>query len=150
MAKPLPQDGRHAESRGHTTAQSSAVLGVLKTSTRFLTAQDIYAELRSQDTRVGQTTVYRHLQKLADEGAIHSLQMPDRQIAYRLCSPERHYHLVCSGCGLGVEIPGGEFECWADDEAARRGFSGVTQSVEILGTCPACSSDMPDGRREGV
>jgi Fur family transcriptional regulator, ferric uptake regulator len=132
-----------AESRGRSTAQRSAVLCVLGESKRFRTAQDIYAELRTQGARVGLTTVYRHLQKLADEGAIHSLQTPDRQTAYRLCSAEHHHHLVCTGCGAGVEIPGSEVESWVDGEAARRGFSHVTHNVEIFGMCPACSG-VPD------
>jgi len=140
MTRSLLTEDSPAESRGRTTAQRSAVLGVLGESTRFRTAQDIYAELRSQGARVGLTTVYRHLQKLADEGVIHSLQLPDRQTAYRLCSAEQHQHLVCTECGAGVEVAGGELDSWVDGEAVSRGYSNVTHSVEIFGTCPACSS----------
>jgi Fur family ferric uptake transcriptional regulator len=132
------------ESRGRKTHQRSAVLGVLGESARFRTAQDIYAELRAQGARVGLTTVYRHLQKLADEGSIHSLQTPDRQTAYRLCGAERHHHLVCIGCGAGVEVPVTELEDWVEGEAARRGYSGITHNVEIFGTCPLCSSSTAD------
>jgi Fur family transcriptional regulator, ferric uptake regulator len=128
------------EARGRNTHQRSAVLGVLGESTRFRTAQDIFAELRGQGARIGLTTVYRHLQKLADEGTIHSLQTPDRQTAYRLCGPASHHHLVCTCCGAGVEIPVSELEGWVDGEAALRGYSGVTHSVEIFGTCPICSA----------
>lgn len=129
-----------AESRGRNTVQRAAVLTVMGESARFRTAQDIYAELRAQGARVGLTTVYRHLQKLADEGLIHSLQTPDRQTAYRLCSDVHHHHLVCTGCGAGVEIPVTEFEQWVEGEAAGRGYSGVTHNVEIFGTCPVCSA----------
>ena len=138
------------ETRARSTTQCSAILEVLGRSTRFLTAQDIYAQMRSRGVRVGLTTVYRHLQKLSEEGAVHSLQMPDRQTAYRLCGAERHYHLMCTGCGAGVEIPAGEFGAWADGEAMRRGFSDVTHIVEIRGRCPACSSSEADNQQEGV
>jgi len=138
-----------AETHGRNTAQCSAILGVLGRSTRFLTAQDIYSQMRTHGVPVGLTTVYRHLQKLSDAGTIHSVQMADRQTAYRLCSSDHHYHIVCVGCGAGVEIPAGEFGDWADAEARRRGFSDVTHSVEIRGMCPACLQRKADVQRNG-
>jgi Fur family ferric uptake transcriptional regulator len=140
MTKTVLAAAPPAEVRGRNTAQRSAVLAVMEESAHFRTAQDIYAELRAQGARVGLTTVYRHLQKLADEGSIHALQTPDRQTAYRLCGSEHHHHLVCTACGAGVEIPATEFEAWAEGEAALRGYSGVTHNVEIFGTCPECSA----------
>ena len=128
------------ETRGRNTVQRAAVLAVMGDSAHFRTAQDIYADLRAQGARVGLTTVYRHLQRLSDEGIIHSLQTPDRQTAYRLCTAAHHHHLVCTRCGAGVEIPGTEFEEWAAGEASSRGYSGVTHKVEIFGTCPACAA----------
>ena len=128
------------EARGRNTQQRSSVLGVLGESSRFRTAQDIYAELRAQGARVGLTTVYRHLQKLADDGVIHSLQTPDRQTAYRLCGSQSHHHLVCVSCGAGVEVPASELANWIEGEAALRGYSDVTHNVEIFGTCPMCSA----------
>ena len=85
--------------RGRGTSRHTAVLDSLRGSDRFRTAQDIYSELRANGARIGLTTVYRHLQKLADDGTIHAVQTADRQIAYRLCSQMAHYHLVCTGCG---------------------------------------------------
>jgi Fur family ferric uptake transcriptional regulator len=144
MAKIVLSATAPTETRGRNTAQRAAVLAVMGDSARFRTAQDIYADLRAQGARVGLTTVYRHLQKLSDEGAIHSLQTPDRQTAYRLCTRAHHHHLVCTNCGAGVEIPGTEFEEWAATEASSRGYSGVTHKVEIFGMCPTCAA-----RRDG-
>ena len=139
MDKLLLSDDLGALGRGRSTSQYDAVLGVLGSSDRFRTAQDIYAELRSRGERIGLTTVYRHLQKLADEGVIHSLQTADRQTAYRLCSALPHHHLVCTRCGASIEIDGDEVDRWAQQEARRRGFSHVTHTLEIFGKCPSCS-----------
>ena len=144
MTKTVLTAATPTETRGRNTAQRAAVLAVMGESARFRTAQDIYADLRAEGARVGLTTVYRHLQRLSDEGIIHSLQTPDRQTAYRLCTPVHHHHLVCTRCGAGVEIPGTEFEDWAADEASSRGYSSVTHKVEIFGTCPACSASDSD------
>jgi hypothetical protein len=88
---------------GRGTTQRSAVLATLGSSGRFRTAQEIYSELRQSGARVGLTTVYRHLQKLADSGVIHAVQTASRQTAYRQCSTTApHHHLICVGCGAGV------------------------------------------------
>jgi len=124
-----------------STSQRTAVLDSLRGSGRFRTAQDIYSELRSGGARIGLTTVYRHLQKLADDGTIHAVQTTDRQTAYRLCSQGAHYHLVCTGCGAGIEIADAEIDDWIEAEATRRGYSELSHRVEIFGLCPVCNSE---------
>jgi Fur family ferric uptake transcriptional regulator len=129
-----------ADAQGRkTTAQRAAVLGVLGMAGRFRTAQDIFSELRSKGERVGLTTVYRNLQKLAADGVIHTVQTSERQTAYRRCSDRAHHHLVCTQCCDGVEISDSNLDRWVESEAANRGYSDVTHSVEIFGVCPACT-----------
>lgn len=141
MEKTVLSEGLSGLRDARSTTQRDAVLDVLGTSERFRTAQDIYAELRSAGARIGLTTVYRHLQKLTEEGAIHSLQTADRQTAYRLCSTTHHHHLVCTRCGTGVEIEGLEVDRWAQNQAQSRGFSHVAHHVEVFGECPSCSRE---------
>jgi Fur family ferric uptake transcriptional regulator len=125
---------------GRGTTQRSAVLATLGSSGRFRTAQEIYSELRQSGARVGLTTVYRHLQKLADGGVIHAVQTASRQTAYRQCSTTApHHHLICVGCGAGVEIMGGEMDDWVESQAMRLGYKDVSHSLEIRGLCPACA-----------
>ena len=132
--------GQPALEHGRSTSQRTAVLDSLRGSGRFRTAQDIYSELRSRGARVGLTTVYRHLQKLADDGTIHAVQTADRQTAYRLCGQGSHYHLVCTGCGAGIEIADAKLDDWVEAEATRRGYSEPSHRVEIFGVCPACNA----------
>ena len=124
--------------RSRKTSQRAAVLDSLRASGRFRTAQDIYSELRSGGARIGLTTVYRHLQKLVDDGTIHTVQAADRQMRYRLCGDVPHHHLVCTGCGVGVEIVDTELDRWVESEGVRRGYSGLSHRVEIFGVCPSC------------
>ena len=127
--------------RGRGTSRHTAVLDSLRGSDRFRTAQDIYSELRANGARIGLTTVYRHLQKLADDGVIHAVQTADRQIAYRLCSPGSHYHLVCTGCGAGIEIADPDLENWVEAQASRRGYSDLSHRIDIFGLCPQCTAE---------
>lgn len=123
------------------TRQGTAVAEVVRSSAGFRSAQDIHAELRAAGERVGLATVYRHLQSLADSGAIDSLQAADGQILYRQCaSGDHHHHLICRRCGTSVEIEAPDVEAWAADTASRMGYAEVTHTIEIFGECPDCQT----------
>lgn len=126
-------------SKSAHTAQRRVILDAMASSRKFRTAQQVYAELRSEGVTVGLTTVYRHLQQLVEDGDLHALQLADRQTAYRLCSREAHHHLVCTECGQAVEIRGADLNEWVANEARLRGFSRVSHAVEVFGLCPECA-----------
>lgn len=110
----------------------------LSSSDGFRTAQEVYADLRGSGARIGLTTVYRHLQALAAEGAADLLRTPDGEAAYRLCGSAHHHHLVCRSCGRTVEVRGPAVERWAYSVASEHGFRDVEHTVEIFGTCADC------------
>lgn len=129
------------------TAQRRAISDAMASCDKFRTAQEVHAELRTAGESVGLTTVYRHLQQLAVSGELHVLQLSDGQTAYRLCGKDEHDHLVCTECGLAVEIAGAGLDEWSEAEARKHGFSRVTHVLEILGLCPECARDVT-GRSE--
>jgi Fur family ferric uptake transcriptional regulator len=45
---------------------------------------------------------------------------------------------VCRNCGSTVEVGDHEVEAWAAEVAARHGFSDVSHTIEIFGTCSDC------------
>lgn len=128
--------------RRRSTRQGAAVDEVLATADGFLTAQALYDVLRDRGESVGLTTVYRHLRRLAEVGAVDVVQRPDGDAAYRLCGPassgepeQHHHHLVCRVCGFSVEIEGPEVESWAHQVATDAGFTNVSHTLEIFGEC---------------
>lgn len=130
-----------AEQKGRSTRQAAAVREALVRREGFTSAQDLHAELRASGAAVGLTTVYRHLQALADAGTIDVLRSPDGEAVYRVCGTGRHHHhLVCRDCGRTVEIEGGPVEKWTRQVAEAEGFTDVDHTVEIIGTCAACAS----------
>jgi Fur family ferric uptake transcriptional regulator len=120
------------------TRQRRAVATVLRTLDDFRSAQEIHERLRSSGENVGLSTVYRTLQALADAGDVDMLRTEDGEAVYRQCSASHHHHLVCRSCGRTVEVEGPTVEQWADAVAARHGFTGVSHTLEIFGTCPDC------------
>lgn len=125
-----------------TTARRDSVRKVLATSDGFRSAQDIFADLRAEGSKIGLTTVYRALQALSDAGEIDVLRTDDGESVYRACQTgEHHHHLVCRSCGRTVEVAGPAVERWAEAIGAEHGFTAVTHTVEIFGTCADCASE---------
>lgn len=121
------------------TRQRGAVAALLTETDGFHSAQDLHAMLRTRGEQVGLTTVYRTLQAMADAGEVDVMRPPGGEHLYRRCSDGHHHHLVCRSCGATVEVLGPTVETWADKVAAQHGFTDVSHTVEIFGTCPACA-----------
>jgi Fur family ferric uptake transcriptional regulator len=122
------------------TRQAAAVRDALAGREGFTSAQDLHGELRRRGVGVGLTTVYRHLQALADGGAVDVLRTPEGESGYRLCGTgAHHHHLVCRSCGRTVEVEAREVERWATKVARAEGFTDIEHTVEVFGTCGDCS-----------
>jgi Fur family ferric uptake transcriptional regulator len=123
-----------------STKQRAAVVELLDQIDDFRSAQELHDELRKRGEGIGLTTVYRTLQSLADAGEIDVLRTGSGEAVYRRCSSHHHHHLVCRHCGFTVEVEGPAVERWADSTAAGNGFSDITHTVEIVGTCATCAA----------
>jgi len=132
------RNGQDRTPSGRPTRQRRAVATALQSFDDFRSAQDIHDLLRGNGENVGLSTVYRTLQALADRGDVDMLRTEDGEAVYRRCSATHHHHLVCRGCGRTVEVEGPTVEKWADSVAGRHGFTDVSHSLEIFGTCPDC------------
>ncbi|HUR15311.1 MAG TPA: Fur family transcriptional regulator [Mycobacteriales bacterium] len=122
------------------TRQRTAVAAALATADGFTSAQALHEALRARGEAVGLTTVYRHLQALADAGEVDALRTADGETVYRRCAgDEHHHHLVCRTCGATVEVGGPAVEAWAEAVATEHGYTDVTHTLEVFGTCAACA-----------
>jgi Fur family ferric uptake transcriptional regulator len=131
--------------RLRSTRQGSLVRDQLASSDAFRSAQTVFSELRASGETIGLSTVYRHLQTLADAGAADTLQTVDGEALYRLCgqTTRHHHHLVCRSCGRTAEIEGRQVERWAEQTASEHGFTDVDHTIELLGLCADCSAVRP-------
>ncbi|NUR89767.1 MAG: transcriptional repressor [Nonomuraea sp.] len=122
------------------SVRRDAVHDTLRQSEGFRSAQDVYAEMRQGGAKIGLTTVYRALQSLADGGQVDVLRTDEGESVYRACATEsHHHHLVCRRCGHTVEVAGPDVERWAEIVGTENGFTEITHTVEVFGTCGSCS-----------
>jgi Fur family ferric uptake transcriptional regulator len=139
--EPLPAAGpeRPPARPRRATRQGATVLAALRASPSFRSAQEIHGQLRAEGERIGLTTVYRHLQRLADEGTVDVLRQPEGEVLYRYCrSDEHHHHIVCRVCGRSAETECPELAGWAERLAESLGYSDVSHAVEVFGVCAGC------------
>lgn len=123
------------------TWQRDRVREALGDAPGFVSAQDLHAALRQDNTGIGLATVYRTLATLAASGEADQLQSPEGEAIYRACSSTgHHHHLICRSCGRAVEIEAREVEAWAQRTAAAHGFMQAEHVVDIFGLCEACSA----------
>ena len=121
------------------TRQRGAITALLDTVEEFRSAQDLHDELRRRGANIGLTTVYRTLQALAAADLVDMVRTDTGESVYRRCAaPHHHHHLVCRDCGSAVELSGREVEAWAAEVAAAHGFSEVSHTIELFGTCADC------------
>lgn len=122
-----------------STPQRAAIVALLDDVDGFRSAQELHDELRRRGETIGLTTVYRTLQTLASADLVDTVRTDTGESVYRRCAaPEHHHHLVCRGCGAAVELSGREVEAWAAEVAARFGYSNVSHTIELFGTCADC------------
>ena len=120
------------------TRQRTAVAEAMASFNDFRSAQEIHDLLGRRDHPVGLATVYRTLSALVEAGEVDMLRTEDGEAIYRRCSDSHHHHLVCRSCGATVEVEGPTVERWTRSISAEHGFSDVSHTLEIFGTCPRC------------
>ncbi|WP_109473526.1 Fur family transcriptional regulator [Ornithinimicrobium cavernae] len=125
--------------RRRQTRQQAAVAAALQEVQDFSSAQELHARLREAGDSVGLATVYRTLTGLAEAGEVDVLRTDEGEAIYRMCSTGHHHHLVCRECGRAVEVEGPAVERWTDQVAAEHGFTDVSHTLEIFGTCAECA-----------
>jgi Fur family ferric uptake transcriptional regulator len=117
------------------TTQRAAIRTALARLDQPVSAQELHARL---DGSVGLATVYRNLQRLADDGLVDTLRRPTGEQAFRMCGGGHHHHLTCRACGRVEEVRDCSLDRWAADVARTHGFTGVQHQAELTGLCSGC------------
>jgi Fur family ferric uptake transcriptional regulator len=118
------------------TEQRQAIIEALRASDRAVTAQELHGGLEG----VGLATVYRNLQRLADDGTADTLRRDNGEQAFLICGGGHHHHLTCRACGRVEQIRDCRLDDWASRVAREHGFAEVQHSAELVGVCSACAA----------
>ncbi len=115
--------------------QRALILDAVQSRMDHPTADQIYLDVRQADARISRGTVYRNLGTLSSDGAISWVRLPgaDRYD----CRIDRHYHLVCVGCGSVLDVPMA-YQNALDAKMEAEGFQVQRHRLLFEGLCPDC------------
>lgn len=119
------------------TIQRSLVYEAVHRLQSHATAEEIYDEIVKQHPTISRGTVYRNLNRLAEEGEIRRLEIPGGPDRYdHRC--HGHYHARCLQCGRVFDV---EMVYLQDLEKAvtdAHGFAVSGHDIIFTGVCPDC------------
>ena len=122
-----------------TTSQREDIAEVFFTTSRHLSVEELYSEVRQINPRVGYATVYRTLKLLKECGLAAERHFADGQARFENVERERHHdHLICEHCGLIVEFVQDQIEHLQAEVAQRFDFVATNHKMEIYGICQEC------------
>jgi Fur family ferric uptake transcriptional regulator len=126
----------------YNTKQRTLILSCLKENRgRLVTAEMIADHLEKEGNPVGQTTIYRHLDKLVKNGRVLKLSAPNGSYScYRYLAPseERGYHLVCVDCGRTSLLDCGHMDNFDAHIRLEHGFDLDHGKAILYGHCKGC------------
>ncbi|MBE7519524.1 MAG: transcriptional repressor [Thermoflexaceae bacterium] len=117
------------------TGPRRAVLEAVAAAATPFTAEELAQSLPG----VGRATVFRTIRLLQDLDILCRVPLEDGSIRYQLSRGDHHHHLVCSQCGAVGEFDDPELDRLIQRNARRAGFTLASHSLELYGSCRACS-----------
>lgn len=127
----------------YKTRQQDVILECLKQQeSRFLTVDQFMECLREEGVSVGQTTVYRVLERLTDDGQVMKLPTEDgNKIRYCFAGEEdlsKPGKLVCLRCGRYIPLECSKMDDFLEHIHEEHGFELDRQHTVLYGYCERC------------
>jgi len=132
--------GAHMVKKGlRSTDQRRLIVETFFKSPNHVSIEELLAQVRSQDPKVGYATVYRTLKLLTECGVAFERRFGDGLARYELADEASHHdHLICVDCGAIVEFEEDRIEALQEAVAEKYGYELRSHKHEMYGVCPKC------------
>ena len=117
------------------------ILEILEHSTtRHMSAEEIYKKLLDLSEDIGLATVYRVLTQFEGAGLVTRHHFEDGMAVFEINHGTHHDHIVCMDCGMVEEFVEPEIEARQNVIAKRLGYLIEEHSLILYGRCqrPDC------------
>ena len=133
-------------SNGYKTKQKDAVLKyMIDHKDTHVTVNQISDNFAQHGTPVGVTTIYRHLEKLLEEGFIRKYTVdgaPGACFQYAEDQQCReHFHLMCEKCGCLIHLECSHLSELAEHIFYEHGFQINPFRTVFYGKCKKCTDN---------
>jgi len=124
------------------TEQRRLIIDTFMAAQPHVSIDELLAQVRQKDPRIGYATVYRTLKMLAECGIAHERHFDDGFARYELAGAASHHdHLICTSCGKIVEFEEPQIEDLQLAVADRYGFVVTHHRHELYGLCGTCHAN---------
>jgi Fur family ferric uptake transcriptional regulator len=135
----MEQVGERLRSLGfRVTPQRTLILAALVSGQGHVSAEDIYAEVRSIYPHVNISTVYRTLEQFRDIGLVTQTDLGGGCVQYHCADKGQHHHLVCQKCGRTIELEDSFVEPLRTRLLEEHQFHADMMHFAIFGRCAEC------------
>ena len=135
----------------YNTKQGNLILDCFKNNKGIhLTIDDILSYLKENNTPVGITTVYRHLQKLSDSGVITKYNVDNESGAcyqYSESDCKMHFHLKCTQCNELFHSECSYLQTVEEHIFSHHGFTVDNSRTVFYGLCQNCLRNAKKGKK---
>lgn len=107
-------------------------------SSRHMSAEDVYKALRDADDDVGLATVYRVLTQFEAAGLVMRHHFEGGHSVFEMMAEDHHDHIVCTKCSRVEEFYDEIIEKQQEKAAKKLGFTISDHSLYIYGLCEDC------------
>ena len=119
------------------TKQLSFILDTIKMMPRHFTADDVYEEVKKEYPGLGQATVFRNLNKMAEEGILLRIEVPGGAREYELMAP-KHSPAKCMKCGKLFDVEMDYMPNLEKKVKDAHGFQFSGHDIIFTGLCSSC------------
>jgi Fur family ferric uptake transcriptional regulator len=123
-----------------STDQRRLIVDTFFGAKNHVSIEELLAQVRARDPRVGYATVYRTLKLLTECGVANERSFGDGLTRYELADDTAHHHdhLICVECGDITEFEEPRIEALQDKVAKKYGFELRSHKHELYGLCAKC------------
>ncbi len=114
------------------------IIETLSKEHTHLTSHQLYTEMRLRLPAINQSTVYRALERLVEQGKVSVSDMGTGSAVYELLADGLHHHLVCQKCRKVMTIGHEEVEMFFRALQEKNHFKIVTNHLVLFGICEDC------------
>ena len=119
------------------TPQRMAVLHSLRSAGGHLSPVEVYEQARRRQPGLTETTVYRTLEFLAENGYALAAHVGGGKLVYEL-TEENHHHLICRNCKKTVAVKASALTHLSNALGASTGFQLDFSHITLFGLCQDC------------
>lgn len=127
---------KDSEMKQRDTRQRRMVYEAVAQRRDHPSADEIYQDVHTRDSRISKATVYRNLNVLSENREINHVRVPGADRYDH--TTENHYHIICLHCGKVIDSP---IRYIADNDAIVEedtGFRISRHRTVFEGVCPEC------------